>query len=60
MTLNAENNTINATAATPTDSTVTGVDVVKVNGTPANIKFVSASENSIVTETNTTKTGIAK
>ncbi len=59
VTVIAENNTINATAATPTDSSVTGVDVVKVNGTPANIKFISAYANCTITETGTVKTGIA-
>ena len=58
VTINAENNTINATAATPTDSSVTGVDVVKVNGTPQNIKFISSYSNTTVTETGTVKTGI--
>ena len=33
---------------------------VKVNGTPANIKFISAYENATVTETGTVKSGIAK
>ena len=60
VTVNAENNTINATAATPTDSSVTGVDVIKVNGTPAGIKFISAYANSTINESDTTKTGIAQ
>ena len=60
VTVNAENNTINAVAATPTDSSVTGVDVVKVNGTPANIKFISyLGTVSTMNETGTVKTGIA-
>ncbi len=63
ITLNAENNTINATAATPYTYDAargeTEEDNIKVNGTPANIKFISAYENTTVTEINTTKTGIA-
>ena len=59
ITLNATNNTINAKVATPTDSSVTGVDVIKVNGTPNNIKLISAYENSTVTESGTKVSGIA-
>ena len=59
VTVNAEGNTINATVATPTDSSVTGVDVVKVNGTPNSIKFISAYANTTVNEAGTVKTGIA-
>ena len=60
VTVNAQNNKINAVAATPTDSSVTGVDVVKVNGTPANIKFISyLGTVSTMNETGTIKTGIA-
>ncbi len=59
VTVNAKDNTFNVVAATPTDSSVTGVDVIKVNGTPANVKFISAYENTTVNEENTTKTGIA-
>ena len=60
VTIIAENNTLNATAATPTDSSVTGVDVIKVLGTPQNIKFISAYDNCTVTEVNTSKSGIAR
>lgn len=61
MTVIAKNNTINAVAATATGADVTGVDVVKVNGTPANIKLISClGTSSTVTETGTIKTGIAK
>ena len=59
VTVNAKDNTFNVVVATPTDSSVTGVDVIKVNGTPANVKFISAYENTTVNEENTTKTGIA-
>jgi hypothetical protein len=63
VTLVADGNTLNATAATPYtyDSSrgETEADNVKVNGTPNNIKFISAYENATVTETNTIKTGIA-
>ena len=59
VTVNAENNTINATAATPSGVDGT-VEQVKVNGTPKDIKFISASTtNTTINETNTTKTGIA-
>ena len=59
VTIVAENNTINATAAIASGESGT-VEQVKVLGTPANIKFISAYDNTTVTETNTTKTGIAK
>ena len=63
VTLVAENNKFNATAATPytynPDLGETAVDTVKVNGTPSNIKFVSAYSNSTVTVTGTVSTGIA-
>jgi len=63
VTVTAENNKINATAATPHTydpaAGETEVDNVKVFGTPANIKFISADSNTTVNETNTTKTGIA-
>jgi hypothetical protein len=63
VTIIAENNTINAVAATPHtfDATAgeTEVDNIKVFGTPANIKFISSDDNTTVTETNTVKTGIA-
>ncbi len=62
--LTAENNTINAIAATPyTYDAAAGEDEtynVKVNGTPANIKFVSISgTTSTANVTGTTATGIA-
>jgi hypothetical protein len=60
----AENNTFNAVAATPytfdASKGETEVDNIKVNGTPNNIKFISAFENTTVTESGTTKSGIAK
>lgn len=64
VTVIAENNTINAVAATPYtyDPALgeTEVHNVKVNGTPANIKFISISgTTSTATETGTIKTGIA-
>lgn len=59
----ATSNTINAVAATPyTYDASKGEDEthnVKVNGTPANIKFISCGENCIIVETGTVKTGIA-
>ena len=63
--VNASNNTFNAVAATPytydVDKGETEEYNVKVNGTPANIKFISnvGSTTSTVIETGTTKTGIA-
>jgi hypothetical protein len=63
VTLIAENNTINAVAATPytydAAAGETEANNVKVNGTPANIKFVSAYENTTATVTGTVATGIA-
>lgn len=63
VTLVADGNTLNAKAATPytydASHGETEADNVKVNGTPKNIKFISAYENATVTETNTIKTGIA-
>ena len=63
VTINAENNTINATAATAHTydpaAGETEVDNIKVFGTPNNIQFISAYANTTVNETNTTKTGIA-
>ena len=60
VTVIADNNTLNATVATPTDSSVTGVDVVKVNGTPKDIKLISiGGTTSTATITNTTVSGIA-
>jgi ApbE superfamily uncharacterized protein (UPF0280 family) len=64
VTVIAENNTINAVAATPytydESKGETDVNNVKVNGTPANIKFISiGGTTSTATETNTIKTGIA-
>ncbi|MBR2377324.1 MAG: hypothetical protein IKA85_06130 [Clostridia bacterium] len=64
ITVNAENNTINAVAATPYtfDATKgeTEVHNVKVNGKPKNIKFISyLGTVSTINEVNTTKTGIA-
>ena len=59
VTIVAENNTINATAAVASGENGT-VEQIKVHGTPANIKFISAYGNTTVTETNTTKTGIAQ
>ncbi|MBO5364487.1 MAG: hypothetical protein J6A56_03375 [Clostridia bacterium] len=63
--VNATNNTINAVAATPyTYDASKGEDQtynVKVNGTPANIKFISISgTTSSVNESGTVKTGIAQ
>jgi hypothetical protein len=62
--LTATNNTFNAVAATPytfdASKGETEAHNVKVNGTPANIKFISAYDNATVTETGTTKSGIAK
>lgn len=60
----ATNNTINATAATPYTYDASKGETeeynVKVNGTPANIKFISiGGTTSTATETGTTKTGIA-
>jgi len=60
VTINAQNNTINAVKATPTDGSVTGVDVVKVNGAVESVGFISCGDNTEVNETGTTKTGIAK
>jgi hypothetical protein len=64
VTINAENNTFNATAATPhtydAAAGETEVDTVKVHGTPANVKFIFSYDNATVTEINTVKTGIAK
>lgn len=55
----AENNTIKAVAAVPSGEAGT-VDEVKVNGTPANIKFISiGGTTSSATETGTIKSGIA-
>ena len=63
VTINAENNTINATAATAytfdPSKGETEVHNVKVNGTPA-AKFISCYGNTTVSETGTTKTGIAQ
>ena len=63
VTIIAENNTINAVAATPYTHDAaageTAVDNIKVYGTPANIKFISSYENTTITEKNTVKTGIA-
>ncbi len=64
VTVTAENNTINAVAATPytydPSKGETEVHNIKVNGTPANIKFISISgSTSTATETGTVKTGIA-
>ncbi len=57
--ITAENNTINAVAATASGVAGT-VEQVKVYGTPAKIKFISYdNNNTTVTETGTTKTGIA-
>ena len=61
----AENNTLNAFAATPytydAGKGETEVHNVKVNGTPKNIKFISISGTaSSATETGTIKTGIAQ
>jgi hypothetical protein len=62
--LTATNNALNAVAATPytydASKGETEVHNVKVNGTPANIKFISAYDNATVTETGTKKSGIAK
>ncbi|MBR6760178.1 MAG: hypothetical protein IKM03_07365 [Alistipes sp.] len=64
VTVTATNNTINAVAATPytfdASKGETEVHNVKVNGTPANIKFISYYANTTVNETGTTKTGIAQ
>lgn len=64
VTINAENNTINAIAATPytfdASKGETEVHNVKVNGTPADIMFISCYGNTTVNETGTTKTGIAQ
>ena len=63
VSVNAEDNTLNAVAATPytydPSKGETSVHNVKVNGTPASIKFISAYSNTTVNETNTTKLGIA-
>jgi len=64
VTVTAENNVFNAVAATPYTFDETKGETeeynVKVNGTPANIKFISiGGTTSTATETNTTKTGIA-
>lgn len=61
----ATNNTFNAVAATPytydASKGETEENNVKVNGTPANVKFISyLGTTSTVTETGTTKTGIAQ
>lgn len=61
----ANNNTINAVAATPytydAAAGETEVNNVKVNGTPANIQLISyLGTVSTITETNTTKSGIAQ
>lgn len=62
--VNATDNTLNAVAATPytfdPSKGETEVHTVKVNGTPKDIKFISAYENTTVNETGTVKTGIAK
>ena len=62
--LTATNNTFNAVAATPytydASKGETEAHNIKVHGTPANIKFISAYDNATVTETGTTKSGIAK
>jgi len=64
VTVTAENNTINAVAATPytydASKGETEAHNVKVNGTPANIKFISSYANTTVNETGTVKTGIAQ
>ena len=61
--ITATGNTLNAVAATPyTYDASKGENEtynVKVNGTPANIKFISCYENCTVFETGTVKTGIA-
>lgn len=62
--VNASNNTFNAVAATPYTYDVEKGETeeynVKVNGTPANIKFISyVGTTSTIIETGTTKTGIA-
>lgn len=63
ISLTAEDCTINAIAATPYTFDVskgeTEIHNIKVNGTPTNIKFVSADSNSTVSENGTKKTGIA-
>lgn len=63
VTVNAKDNTINAEAATPyTYDAAKGEDAtynVKVNGTPANIKFISSYSNTTLNVTGTTATGIA-
>ena len=63
VTLVAEGNTLNATAATPytydASQGETEVHNVKVNGTPKDIKFVSAYSNTTLNVTGTTVTGIA-
>lgn len=64
VTVTAENNTFNAVAATPytydASKGETEVHNIKVNGTPANIKFISISgSTSTATESGTIKTGIA-
>lgn len=62
--VNATDNTLNAVAATPytydPSKGETEVHTVKVNGTPKDIKFISAYANTTVNETGTVKTGIAK
>ena len=65
ITVVAENNTINAKAATPytydAEKGETEVDTIKVNGTPANIKLISiGGTTSTATEVGTVKTGIAQ
>ncbi|MBR2424405.1 MAG: hypothetical protein IKB18_04460 [Tidjanibacter sp.] len=63
VTVNAENNTFNAVAATPytydASKGETEKDSVKVNGTPNNVRFIYVYGNTTVTETGTTKSGIA-
>lgn len=64
VTVTAENNTINAVAATPYTYDASKGETeeynIKVNGAPANIKFISISgTTSSATETGTIKTGIA-
>lgn len=59
VTVTAENNTFNATAATPSGEDGT-VEQVKVNGTPKDVKFISSLGTvSTIIETGTIKSGIA-
>ena len=64
VTVTAENNTINAVAATPytydASKGETEVHNIKVIGTPNNIKFISFDSNTTVNESGTVKTGIAQ